>query len=599
MGDAGPCSPTLLTGPAGLPSANPTKAFWQTSHPNPVAKHRSTPGLPATADIVVIGTGISGTFATHEILTTAAAAAGQALNVVVLEARTTCSAATGRNGGHCQPLVHAERPAIIDFEMRNYAHIRDLVKLHDVPCDFRQIPGVLGFWNKTYFDEAKAALQGSLVTAEHRKLVEVVEAPEELQNLRLTGGVVGAIVQTVAASLSPYKLMIWLWGEMIKEYERSEGGGGRWEGGGGWGGGGEWQGGRGGRGGWGGGGDWRGGGEWRGGRGGGGGSWEGGGGFGGGGEWDDGEGGGGRWGGGGGGGGQWRGGGEWGGETSKVTLNLQTETPVASIQEVQGGHGWTVKTSRGEVHAKQVILATNAYTSHLMPEFEALISPVQAQMSALLPPQGSPFRERLIPMSYGMMGVEGQDRVMSDYLVQNPILDEDAGGVVGRGGHLMFGGGRAQARGNGVGVSDDDYVDPDAEAYLRSLPEHLNLEAEEEAGGAPQTTTGTGTSKSGLLDIAASWTGIIGSSADGHPWVGGVPGRDGLFVAAGYSGHGMTNAGLCGRHVAQLALKSLKGEDWKALQAHGVELAEQGKGGVPREYVITQERIDAARGVRP
>ncbi|KAL6249606.1 hypothetical protein RBB50_003459 [Rhinocladiella similis] len=503
MGDAGH-SPPPLTGQAGLPSLNPTKSFWQTSHPNPLAKHRSTSSVPSSADIVVIGTGISGTFATHDILTTAT---DQALNVVVLEARTTCSAATGRNGGHCQPLVHAERSAVIDFEMRNYAHIRDLVKRYDVPCDFRQLPGVLGFWNKTYFEEAKAALQGALVTAEHRQLVKVVEGAKELEELRLTGGVVGAIVQRVAASLSPYKLMVWLWGQMIKEYERSES--------------------------------------------------------------------------------------EGGGERpNKVSsLNLQTETPVTGIKEAQGGgDGWTVRTSRGDVHAKHVILATNGYTSHLIPEFADLISPVQAQMSALLPPQGSPFRERLIPMSYGMMGVEGQDRVMSDYLVQNPILEEDAGGVVGRGGHLMFGGGRAQAKGNGVGVSDDDYVDGDAETYLRSLPERLDLEAD--AG------VRTSSSKGGLLDIAASWTGIIGSSADGHPWVGGVPGRDGLFVVAGYSGHGMTNAGLCGRHVAQLALASLKGEDWRALQDQGVELAEQGKGGVPREYVITQERMNAAQGVR-
>ncbi|KAK6384802.1 hypothetical protein LTS17_002365 [Exophiala oligosperma] len=527
MGDAGPSSPSLLTGRAGLPSANPTESFWQTSHPNTLADHRSTAALPDGADVVVIGTGISGTFATHELLTRAAAAAATdtdhaALDVVVLEARTTCSAATGRNGGHCQPLVHAERSAIIDFEMRNYEHIRELVERHDVPCDFRRIPGVLGFWNRTYFDEAKAALDSALVTAEHRSLVKVVEGPEELERLRLTGGVVGAIVQTVAASLSPYKLMVWLWDRMVQEYEREkkseEGGGG-------------------------------------------------------------------------------------GGArppTKQVTLNLQTNTPVTSIEKVQGGDGgvgWTVKTSRGNVRAKHVVLATNGYTSHLVPEFEGLISPVQAQMSALLPPDGSPFREHLMPVSYGMMGVEGQDRVMSDYLVQNPILPPSGEDVVavGRGGHLMFGGGRAQARGHGVGVSDDDYVDADAEIYLRSLPERLNLV---EAGAS----TAAGTSKGGLLDIAASWTGIIGSSADGHPWVGGVPDQDGLFVAAGYSGHGMTNAALCGRHVAQLALTSLnEGRDWKALQAQGVELAEQGNGGgggVPREYVITQQRMDAARGPR-
>ncbi|KIW57659.1 hypothetical protein PV05_02225 [Exophiala xenobiotica] len=484
MGDAS--TPLPYTGQAGLPSANPTKSFWQTSHPNPITHHRSTGALPSKASVVVIGTGISGTFAAHELLANAA----DDLDVLVLEARTTCSAATGRNGGHLQPLIHAERTAIIDFEMSNYRHIYNMIKDNNIPCDFRQLPGCLGFWNKTYFDEAKAALHSKAeVVEKHRSLVRIVEDPQELSKLRLTGGVVGAIIQDVAASLSPYKLMIGLWTEMLRKHEPGR-------------------------------------------------------------------------------------------------LNLQTETPLTSITPVEDGEGWILHTGRGDVEAKRVIFATNGYTSHLLPQFAGLISPTQAQMSALLPPKDSPFTETLIPKSYGMMGVGLQDRVMSDYLVQNPILDSQDGGVVGRGGHLMFGGGRAEAKGHGVGVSDDDYVDEDVEKYLRSLPERLNL-----------ATDASISREAGLLDLAASWTGIIGSSADGHPWVGGVPGSPGLFVAAGYSGHGMTNAPLCGRHVARLAIADLKGADWKALQAEEVDTAESEEdGGLPREYVVTQERIDAVSG---
>ncbi|KAK5239193.1 hypothetical protein LTR40_014755, partial [Exophiala xenobiotica] len=104
------------------------------------------------------------------------------------------------------------------------------------------------------------------------------------------------------------------------------------------------------------------------------------------------------------------------------SLNLQTETPVLSIASVEDGEGWVLHTDRGDVQAKRVIFTTNGYTSHLLPQFARLISPTQAQMSALIPPKDSPFTDTLIPKSYGMMGVGAQDRVMSDYLVQNPIL---------------------------------------------------------------------------------------------------------------------------------------------------------------------------------
>jgi glycine/D-amino acid oxidase-like deaminating enzyme len=185
------------------------------------------------------------------------------------------------------------------------------------------------------------------------------------------------------------------------------------------------------------------------------------------------------------------------------------------------------------------------------------------------------------------------DHEMSDYLVQRPISES---GTTGRG-ELMYGGGRHVAKGFGVGVSDDSYIDPDVENHLRGLPERLNL-------------TARGSHRPVHLELLASWTGIIGSSFDNFPWVGGVPGHPGIFLAAGYSGHGMPNAPLSGRHVARLVLESLRdGGDWSRLQETEVELTEK-KGlssaidsdaveknfGVPVEYVITRERINKALG---
>lgn len=78
-----------------LPSPNPTKSFWQESFPSDIAEHRTTQKLPAQADVVIIGSGISGAFAAHR-LWTFRGMERQARRIVVLEARNVCSAATGR-----------------------------------------------------------------------------------------------------------------------------------------------------------------------------------------------------------------------------------------------------------------------------------------------------------------------------------------------------------------------------------------------------------------------------------------------------------------------------------------------------------------------
>lgn len=56
------------------------------------------------------------------------------------------------------------------------------------------------------------------------------------------------------------------------------------------------------------------------------------------------------------------------------TFNLQTHTPAESITQ-HSQDNWTIKTPRGSITAQKVVLATNAYTSHLLPAFSDLIVP--------------------------------------------------------------------------------------------------------------------------------------------------------------------------------------------------------------------------------
>jgi glycine/D-amino acid oxidase-like deaminating enzyme len=235
-------------------------------------------------------------------------------------------------------------------------------------------------------------------------------------------------------------------------------------------------------------------------------------------------------------------------------LNLQTHTPVLSL--TPSGHQWNIHTERGIVEAKKVVLATNAYTSHLLPQMADLIVPCRGQMSALVPGAAfsGPHRTR---MNFGFVGPR-----MDDYLIQRP----------GPSAHLMFGGGRSY--GPSLGISSDEEVDDKVARYLRTaLP--LLLQSEQKEKGETELTA------------THQWTGIMGFSRDDLPWVGQVPNSAGLFVVAGYTGHGMPNAWLCGKGVATMVL----GDDVDTAVEKCVEE------GLPRAYLLTEERIEKARGL--
>lgn len=69
------------------------------------------------------------------------------------------------------------------------------------------------------------------------------------------------------------------------------------------------------------------------------------------------------------------------------TFNLQTLTPAERICPSSDGKAWLVTTPRGSIKTHTLALATNAYTSHLLPSYSDLIIPCRGQMSALQPPK--------------------------------------------------------------------------------------------------------------------------------------------------------------------------------------------------------------------
>lgn len=199
-------------------------------------------------------------------------------------------------------------------------------------------------------------------------------------------------------------------------------------------------------------------------------------------------------------------------------LNLQTKTPVTKIEPctdpVDGGPRQILHTPRGTIKTRHVILATNAYTSHLLPDFADLIVPERGVMTALLPPAKSTRLDH----SYGFVGALGGNPRHVDYLVQRPFSE-----VPNPAGHLMFGGGYVSRQLGVIGETDDSILDEGSTKYLREmLLEMLIL------GGKTDGLT--------ELEATHQWSGIWGTSKDQHPWVGGVPDRPGVWLAGGYSG---------------------------------------------------------------
>jgi glycine/D-amino acid oxidase-like deaminating enzyme len=63
-------------------------------------RHRTTEDLPTDADVVIVGSGLSGALLAYLLLK-----AKPSLRIVMLEAREVCSGASARNGGQVKTDV--------------------------------------------------------------------------------------------------------------------------------------------------------------------------------------------------------------------------------------------------------------------------------------------------------------------------------------------------------------------------------------------------------------------------------------------------------------------------------------------------------------
>lgn len=218
-----------------------------------------------------------------------------------------------------------------------------------------------------------------------------------------------------------------------------------------------------------------------------------------------------------------------------VELKLVTNTPVLKVTPPSStftSSTSVVSTAQGDIHARYVVHATNGYASHLLPHLACPtaggIVPTRAQAVAVSPTSG----KYLWGMSLSAGGgyEYGHQRPPSE--TPHPLY--------------ILGGGREYATGREWGVADDTSLNSQVSAFL-----HPYL--------AKTFPTSYG------KDVEMEWTGIMGYTKSKDPLVGPVEGRENRreYIAAGYSGHGMTRAFGCAQVVADMILSDEKGESWR------------------------------------
>jgi glycine/D-amino acid oxidase-like deaminating enzyme len=133
--------------PQGFPQPNPTVSYWQLP-PHPIANRRTTADLPTSTvfDYVIVGSGVSGAAVAHKLLSR-----DSSLSILMFEARTAASGASGRNGGHCRAgwwlnfktyvAAFGEDEAIKfeQLEEQNVLDIANFVRDYEVDCDFQDV----------------------------------------------------------------------------------------------------------------------------------------------------------------------------------------------------------------------------------------------------------------------------------------------------------------------------------------------------------------------------------------------------------------------------------------------------------------------------
>lgn len=197
-------------------------------------------------------------------------------------------------------------------------------------------------------------------------------------------------------------------------------------------------------------------------------------------------------------------------------LNIQTHTPATGL--TKSGSTWTVKTPRGDIQTSLVIATTNAYTASILPDFKSKIIPVRGTASSITPAESHTFAGIRGPLryTYGFRHGPGD----TDYMI--PRQGRSTPGKGDR--SIILGGAKSTFLKEHElwydNINDDELM-PGARKYFEDF--------------MPKTFAGW---SGGKENVDTVWSGVLGYSADFKPFVGAHPDKEGVFVCAGFTGHG-------------------------------------------------------------
>ncbi|KAI3281275.1 hypothetical protein DTO002I6_9889 [Penicillium roqueforti] len=420
-------------------------SHWlQSVQGDPLLDHRTTPELPASADIVIIGSGMSGTIIAKNIVETR-----PEKKVVVIEARLFCSGATGRNAGHCKPdqwrgFIGYEKQfgtqqalKILQNEQQTWSEVVQYIKENSVECehwsgDTLDVPVTPQAAEnaKKIFERYKAA-GGNI---DHIKVTNDPKKAAEISQIKTAQ----ACYAWPASTLHPWKLAAHVMRDNIKK-----------------------------------------------------------------------------------------------------GVNLQTKTQATSVvNSGEDQHKWVVKTERGDIKCSEVVHATNAYSSALEPSLRGLITPCPHICNKVIPPKADA----------GFEGFKGSYGVLlpQDALITiNPRFNG--------GGGVLFGGsnpGQDEFM-EWLEKNPHRYID-DGLTGFDSVTKAIQEFAVEGFKGWPSDALKQGET------YKEAWSGILGLSEDGLPFVGQLPALPGQWICAGHHGHGMARIFT----VASGLVKLMNGSSW-------------------------------------
>ncbi|WWD02358.1 hypothetical protein V865_000397 [Kwoniella europaea PYCC6329] len=245
--------------------------------------------------------------------------------------------------------------------------------------------------------------------------------------------------------------------------------------------------------------------------------------------------------------------------------DLYSYAPVLSTKRADGV--WELEVhEKGTIKAKEVIFCTNAHTPHLFegsPIADYLV-PYQAQAANIT-----------TPLSYS-----GSKYLANSYTIEDgPYLmfTPDSGIVMGLAHYNAYK--------QGVMTKKEIYVDHDAyvtEGISKWLREYCKNNFSDWGIEAPGE---------GAMRI---WAGMLCATKNTLPLVGEIPGKEGMYMAAGFHGHGMARIPLVTKYLAKLITTKEWDEGLPLTFKITEDRFEQGKKALP--FITEEERDDSLAG---